>query len=225
MAYRFGFSVRIRVVCSVFLVLLVAPFAAAVPAGAYTWSDGSGPVMQRLLVDEARATGVVPAALALAVAKEASDFNHHVASATGEIGVMQIAPVVAASEYGVSADELWDPVTNVRVGLQYLSHLHWLYRGDWELALSHYRGGPLHWHAGRYWAHDYTRAYVDRVTRWWRRYRWDPMIRFPIRRGNKAGPFAESFRGYEFPRFTNDPPARYRWRRSWVAVTGGGRFQ
>lgn len=232
LAYRFGFFVRHRVVGVVFSVLVVAPFAAAVPGGAYPWPGESGPAMQRLIVDEARATGVVPAALALAVAKEASDFNHRVVSAAGEIGVMQIAPVVAAREYGVSADELWDPVINVRVGLQYLSHLYRVYSGDWELVLSHFRGGPLLWSAGRYRPHHYTDAYVDRVTRWWRRYRWDPTIRFPIRRGHEARPFAESLRGYEVPRFsagaprfTNDQPTRDRWRSPWIAVTGGGRFR
>lgn len=229
-ACRVGFFARLRRVWSGSLVFLVAPFAVAVPGGIYAWSDGSGPV-QRLIVDEARATGVVPAALALAVAKEASDFNHHVVSATGEIGVMQIAPVVAASQYGVSAEELWDPVTNVRVGLQYLSHLHSFYGGDWELALSHYRGGALHWHAGRYWPHDYTHTYVDRVTRWWRRYRWDPIVRIAIRREHEPRRFTEPLRGYEIPRFTevlrfnSDRPARFRPREPWVAVTGGGRFQ
>ena len=212
--------------------LLLAPLAAALPGGVNQRYDGAAPELQRLIVAEARATGVVPAALALAVAKEASDFNHRVVSATGGIGVLQIPPGTAAREYGLSADQLWDPVANVRVGLHYLSRLFWLYGGDWELALSHFRGGALPWHAGRYWPHDYTRAYVERVLRWWQFYRSDPLVQVQTRRFHLMPQFAEPFAAYEFPRFTVDPPRfttdlpmRYRSRNRWIPLTGSGRFQ
>ena len=225
MEWAFRFPATLRAASVLFLGLLLAPAVSAVPPGTVWWHDHPSRALQSLIGGQAAATEVVPAALALAVAKEASDFNHRVLSATGAIGVMQISPHVAAREFGVSADELWDPVTNVRVGVHYLSRLYWRYDGDWELALSHYRGGPLPWEAGRYRAHDFTRAYVDRVTRWWRRYHWDPPEQMRVHRGQDEPRFGQPFRIYPLPRLTDEAPWRARRQSPWIAVTGGGRFQ
>ena len=120
-------AVRRRVVAGVILGLTAVSAVVAVPAAGY---DPSRAGMQRLIVAEAAAADV-PAALALAVAREASDFNHHALNAAGQVGVMQVLPATAAREFGVSAEQLRDPVTNVRVGLHYLARLHQRYDGDW----------------------------------------------------------------------------------------------
>lgn len=119
-----------------------------------------------ILVQEAHNNQVVPPALALAVAKVESDFRAGVASSAGARGVMQIMPATGRGEFGVSADELWDARTNVRIGIAFLERLYKVY-GDWKLALSHYNGGSLKRQNGRFVAHSYTRKYVADVMHWW----------------------------------------------------------
>ena len=144
--------------------------------------------VQRMIVSEAVANGTVPATLALAVADVESDFVSRTIGASGAIGLMQLLPAVvkdegdaaAMNEESVAAEMLWNPVANVRLGLRRLARLHQRYDGDWELALSHFRG-ELPKEAGRDRAHDYTRAYVQRVMRCWRHYQRDRLVRAWIR--------------------------------------------
>ena len=54
--------------------------------------------------------------------------------------------------------------------------------GNGSRRLAHYRGGAPSRQADHHHARDYGAAYVDRVLRWWRFYRWDPLAqiaRFP----------------------------------------------
>ena len=126
--------------------------------------------VKRMVIEEAR-NSIVPPALTLAVAKVESDFQDRVRSHKGARGVMQIMPATAHSEFGVHADELWDPRLNVQLGVDYLERLYEQYGGSWELALSHYNGGTLRGGTGaEAKPHGYTRKYVADVTRWWKRY-------------------------------------------------------
>ena len=230
MTRSFGISVGFRLTVAFALGLLLAPLVAvAVPDGnarwpryaGYTWwGEHPSLTMERLVFHESLQVAVVPAALALAVAKVASDFDHDMIAARGAVGVMQLLPATAAREFGVTAVELRDPITNARLGLHYLSRLYWRYDGDWELALSHYHGGALRWHAGRYWAHDHTRTFVDRVLRWWWLYDRDPALRAPALRARPMPRFTERFGIPELPGFTYEPPTRYRWPGSWIPITG-----
>lgn len=117
--------------------------------------------VKQLIMEEATQTQV-PVSLALAVAKVESDFNPKALSSKGARGVMQIMPETARGEFGVSADRLWDARTNIRLGLRFLEELHKQYRGDWDLALSHYNGGTV---SGRT-PHKYTLNYIRKVTKW-----------------------------------------------------------
>lgn len=83
----------------------------------------------------------VSISLALAVAHVESNFNASALSSKGARGVMQIMPATARGEYGISADQLWNPRTNVRIGLHFLSRLIDTYDGHTDIALSHYNGG------------------------------------------------------------------------------------
>ena len=158
--------------------------------------------VQRLVVAEAVGNGTVPAPLALAVVQVESDFVPRTISSSGAIGLMQILPATAKSELGAAADTLWDPATNVRLGLRRLARLHNRYDGDWELALSHFRGGELPRVDGRYQAHDYTRAYVERVMRCWRRFQRDVLVRTWIREASGAPRFVAGDTSLRF-----EPPA------------------
>ena len=200
--------------------LLVLPVA----AGAAGSEEEQREAIQRLIVQEAVGNSVVPPPLALAVARESSDFAARVVGTSGAIGVMQLLPETAAQEFGVGADELWDLTTNVRLGLHYLSRLYWRYDQNWELALSHYRGGSLQQDSGRFRPHEYTRDYVQQVLLWWRRYRNDPVVRGWMRE-LYGGP---RFRGRGrfdpsgSPGFSDESaPERFQWTGStWTAVAG-----
>ena len=178
---------------------IVLPHAAGAgvhvdPAGAFVEDRAA---VQRLVVAESVRNGAVPAPLALAVVEVESGFVPRTVSASGAIGLMQILPAVAEREFAVEPDALFDPVTNLRIGLGRLARLNDRYDGDWELALSHFRGGALEREGGRDLAHGYTLAYVERVMRGWRRYRRDPLVRAWVREAGGA------------PRFVAaEPPAR-----------------
>ena len=109
--------------------------------------------------------------LALAVAHVESNFNHRALSSKGARGVMQIMPATARGEYGVSAERLWDPRTNVSIGLHFLSRLIEGYDGRTDIALSHYNGGSAVRRGSRLRVIPATRKYVRKVNRYRTLYR------------------------------------------------------
>jgi len=125
--------------------------------------------IKKIIVQEALASRVPPS-LALAVAKVESDFQSNALSSKGARGVMQIMPATADGEWGVEADELWDPRLNVRLGIDFLERLIDRYDGNWEFALSYYNGGSKVGKPGQARVLPWTRGYVDSVLRWERRY-------------------------------------------------------
>ena len=166
--------------------------------------------VQRLVVTEAVRNGKVPAPLALAVVDVASDFVPRTVGSSGKVGLMQLLPAAAQREFGSEAEggALFDPATNVRLGLRRLARLHARYGGDWELALSHFRAGDLPQADGRYRGPDFSRAYVDRVTRCWRRYARDRLVRAWIReaRGERRFVADDTFpRAREWAALPRDP--------------------
>lgn len=154
---------------TVFSVTLTLLLASAGQSHAARSDKGySKETIQRMVIEEAQANGVVPPALALAVARVESNFQAHVESSAGARGVMQIMPATAWGEFRVAADRLWEPRLNIRLGVDYLERLYNQYGRRWELALSHYNGGTLKGRGARAIPHSYTRKYVADVTRHWR---------------------------------------------------------
>ncbi len=125
---------------------LAAGLAAVLMAGradAATYSrhqPASPEWVKSLVVAEASRLGV-PADLALAVARVESNFQSNALSPKGARGVMQIMPATAWGWYGVAADDLWDPQTNIQTGIRHLYDLY-LQFGSWDLALVGYYAGP-----------------------------------------------------------------------------------
>jgi len=117
--------------------------------------------VKQMIVKEA-AHSRVPVALVMAVAKVESDFNARALSSAGARGVMQIMPQTARGEFGVEPDALWNPKTNIRLGVRFLERLYDQYDGQWHLALSHYNGGSLKNNR----PHVRTRKYVAMVQKW-----------------------------------------------------------
>jgi hypothetical protein len=152
---------------AVLLTLIGALFLSwALPGPAWAYNRGD---IRRMVVEEAL-NSRVPPSLAMAVAKVESDFQARVLSTAGARGVMQIMPKTAQDEFGVDADELWEPQLNIQLGIDFLESLIDRYGGRWDLALSHYNGGTLNGTGANAQPHGYTRKYVEAVLRWQKRY-------------------------------------------------------
>jgi hypothetical protein len=152
---------------SLIMALLIGTSAIAFSTSGFAVSRTQ---IKQIVIEEAQRS-TVPPALALAIAKVESDFQERVRSHKGARGVMQIMPATARGEFGVHAEELWDPRLNIQLGIDFLERLYAQYGGSWELALSHYNGGTLKGGKGSYaQPHSYTRKYVADVMRWWQRY-------------------------------------------------------
>jgi len=125
--------------------------------------------IMRLIAREAQNLGIAPA-LALAVARAESDFDVYARSHKGARGIMQIMPRTARDEYGISAELLWNPRINVRLGLHFLKRLLRRYQGRVDLALSYYNGGSAVGDLPNARVIPATRRYVRKVQRFRRAY-------------------------------------------------------
>src|SRR3954447_18094131 len=94
-----------------------------------------------LITREAEQKGLPPA-LADAVVKVESGFKPFAVGGVGEVGLMQVRPETAAMlGYPGGATGLFDPETNVRLGVTYLARAWQLANGDVCRALMKFRAG------------------------------------------------------------------------------------
>ena len=149
--------------------LCAAAFAAAVMVAGTAAEAANRDQVQRIVVEEALKTSIPPS-LALAVARIESNFKPRALSSAGARGVMQIMPKTGRDLYGVTANQLWKPRLNVKLGIDYLESLVKRYEGRWDLALSHYNGGSKVGKPPHAKVIPYTQKYVDDVLRWQRKY-------------------------------------------------------
>lgn len=180
-----------------------------------------------IVVEAARHEGVPPA-LALAVAKVGSNFATKALDAAGAVGTMQIPPALA-NEFEMDADDLHEATSNIRAGIACLAALQERFAGDWRLALSHYRGGPMSEANGTFAPHLSTRRYVREVLRWWRLYRHDPLTAAWLRKVQGLPRFAAGSSGARHGAatvaVTSGGPAHANVGGRWRVVAGGRRFQ
>lgn len=108
-------------------------------------------------------------ALVKAIIHAESGFNPYATSRKGARGLMQLLPSTAAM-YGVS--KLYDPVQNIKAGVQHLKYLLKKYRNNSRLAVAAYNAGET---AVRRYSgippFKETRTYVTRVLYYKQRYR------------------------------------------------------
>ena len=142
-----------------FTVMAVILSATAQQAAAY-WSADR---IEQMIISESLKTAYVRPSLALAVAETESNFRPHVVSHAGAVGIMQIMPATAFGLYKTGRAALFDPRTNIRIGIRFLDHLIKKYNGRIDLALSHYNGGSAVMKNGNARVLPYTRDYVSRV--------------------------------------------------------------
>ena len=76
-----------------------------------------------------------------AVIQTESSWNHKAISEVGAIGLMQVLPSTAKSEFKTSKKDLFDPYVNVTVGIKYLSKLNQDF-DDVDAMLTAYSHGP-----------------------------------------------------------------------------------
>lgn len=91
-----------------------------------------------MVAQEARRQGIAPS-VALAVARQESNFDPAARSSAGAIGVMQLMPGTAA-DLGVNP---YDLAENIRGGVAYLRQQYVRF-GNWRQAFEAYNGGPGH---------------------------------------------------------------------------------
>ncbi|MBA3323873.1 MAG: lytic transglycosylase domain-containing protein [Rhodobacteraceae bacterium] len=100
------------------------------------------------LHDMAKADWPVPMELALAIARQESEFNPRAVSPVGARGLMQLMPGTAqevSGKLGVGYDLgklTADPMYNARLGTAYLSRMLNAYDGSYILAAAAYNAGP-----------------------------------------------------------------------------------
>ena len=97
------------------------------------------------------------------VAASESSFDPSKVSPKGAVGIMQLMPLIAR-HYGVT-DPL-DPIQNIRAGTRYLGDLLKKHRGNQELALAEYHGGPRNVKTGKVpmWSSGYVRKTMQNFT-------------------------------------------------------------
>ncbi|QRM56972.1 lytic transglycosylase domain-containing protein [Sinorhizobium sp. BG8] len=101
----------------------------------------------------------VPVELAHAVVRVESNFNPNARGTSGEIGLMQIKPATARMMgYSGSAKGLYDPETNIKFGMKYLSVAHELGGGTTCGTILKYNAG----HAAKR-MNPVSRAYCGKV--------------------------------------------------------------
>ena len=76
-----------------------------------------------------------------AVIQTESSWNHKAISEVGAIGLMQVLPSTAKSEFKTPKKDLFDPYVNVTVGIKYLSKLNQHF-DDTDAMLTAYSHGP-----------------------------------------------------------------------------------
>lgn len=109
----------------------------------YSTQYGINAGLASSIVDVAAAEGIDPE-LAFRLVKLESDFNVHATSPVGALGLTQVMPSTARFyEKGITAQKLYDPNTNLRIGFRYLRGLVTEYHGDMKTALLVYNRGPV----------------------------------------------------------------------------------
>jgi soluble lytic murein transglycosylase len=133
--------------------------------------------------------------LVAALIRQESGFNEKAKSRVGALGLMQLMPRTARLVARVSARKLFEPETNVKVGVKYFKNLLKRFDGDAELALAGYNAGP------------------DRVDEWVKRYPMDDRMLFL-----ELIPFAET------RKYVSLIDRNYYWYLSLYGVKDGSAF-
>lgn len=127
-----------------FHLVLILCGLTAFSGNAFASASKAGQAVQRyraMIANHALANEI-PVDLALGVVKHESSFDADATGQAGEIGLMQIKLSTARDMgYQGSAEELYEPSTNIRWGMKYLGKARQLAGGSECGTLSKYNGG------------------------------------------------------------------------------------
>ncbi|MEG2804540.1 lytic transglycosylase domain-containing protein [Stenotrophomonas sp.] len=114
------------------------------------------------LIEQVAGEFNVDARLLHAIVQTESGYNPRARSPVGALGLMQVIPATGA-RFG--ADDLLDPLQNLRAGTAYLVWLNRRFDGDLALVLAAYNAGEgaVMRHGNRIPPYTETRRYVQRV--------------------------------------------------------------
>lgn len=131
-----------------------APSQAARPKAASHWSP---------LIDQVAAEHGMDARLLHAIVTVESAYDPQARSHAGALGLMQVIPATG-KRFG--ANDLFDPLQNLRAGTAYLAWLKRRFGGDLTLMLAAYNAGEgaVQRHGNRVPPFNETRQYVRKVT-------------------------------------------------------------
>ncbi len=101
------------------------------------------------VMSQSSSHGSAELALVLSIARQESNFDPRARSAPGARGMMQLMPATAATiarrmGESYSADRLYDPDYNVRLGSAYLGSMVDNFGGSYVMATASYNAGPNH---------------------------------------------------------------------------------
>lgn len=108
--------------------------------------EGAYPRRYALYVSEYAESFGVPEAVIYAVIKTESDFDQNAVSSAPAFGLMQLTEetfewVSGKLKESPSAFDIYEPSTNIRYGVWYLSYLYGKF-GSWDVAFAAYNAGP-----------------------------------------------------------------------------------
>lgn|GEM_PF-1294860 len=105
-------------------------------------SLGAGSPHREMIMRMAVERGIDPQ-LALALVRQESNFDPTAVSRAGALGLMQLMPGTAQMlQPGITRQQILEPETNVRLGLDYLAQLLKQFGNDVNRALTAYNAGP-----------------------------------------------------------------------------------
>lgn len=139
-------------------------YESVAPDGTRRFADHRLDASYRPLSAPPGSTDSVSPALVRSVVAVESAGNAHAVSPKGARGLMQLMPATAR-QYGVGAQALHDPATNLRVGTSHLQHLLRTHHGNVALALAAYNAGAgaVARHGARIPPYRETMLYVPAV--------------------------------------------------------------
>ena len=163
--------------CSARRLAAVGVLVASMAASGQTLANAVAlPVYAQQAVIDAALKAAVPLELALAVARAGGVRWSHEEHIHAAVGIMGVRASVARAEFGIEAHQLRAMHANAGIGVALLERLYGRHGERWDLALSHYRGGPLVRCGDETIVHAHTIDYVVDVMEWWRRYQDDKTV-------------------------------------------------
>lgn len=128
------------------LIFITLLLVAALIVGCFVlvklWRKSLYPIKYQSFVEKYSVEYSIPQELIYAVIYSESHFDKDAVSRAGAVGLMQIMPATFVWLMGedTSEEDIFDPESNIKCGVMYLSFLY-KYFGNWDTAIAGYNAG------------------------------------------------------------------------------------